>query len=167
MNNELLMDYISIVRNYLNYTYSDKIEVSDRNALTFFYLEKYSNIKEKKLTDEETIKSITKGENDKGICGIYMNDENSDILEVHLIKTRYINAFNKCSLTEEDMNETINNFKEFPYIKDCNESINYWQKRFLECRDKFKEIKIKFVLLTNGYASIYSSLFIRIPFELI
>ena len=38
MNNELLMDYISIVRNYLNYTYSDKIEVSDRNALTFFYL---------------------------------------------------------------------------------------------------------------------------------
>ena len=79
MNNELLMDYISIVRNYLNYTYSDKIEVSDRNALTFFYLEKYSNIKEKKLTDEETIKSITKGENDKGICGIYMNDENSDI----------------------------------------------------------------------------------------
>ena len=85
-----------------------------------------------------------------------MNDENSDILEVHLIKTRYINAFNKCSLTEEDMNETINNFKEFPYIKDCNESINYWQKRFLECRDKFKEIKIKFVLLTNGYVSPYS-----------
>ncbi|WP_058992218.1 hypothetical protein [Sarcina ventriculi] len=156
MKNELLMDYIGIVRNYLNYTYSDKIEVSDRNALTFFYLAKYSNIKEKKLTDEETIKSITKGENDKGICGIYMNDENSDILEVHLIKTRYINAFNKCSLTEEDMNETINNFKEFPYIKDCNESINYWQKRFLECKDKFKEIKIKFVLLTNGYVSPYS-----------
>ena len=79
-----------------------------------------------------------------------MNDENSDILEVHLIKTRYINAFNKCSLTEEDMNETINNFKEFPYIKDCNESINYWQKRFLECRDKFKEIKI----VTSHHVSI-------------
>lgn len=153
MNNELLMDYITIVKNYLNYTYSDKIEVNDRNALTFFYLSRYSSIKGRKLTDEETIKSITKGENDKGICGIYMNDENKDVLEVHLIKTRYINAFNKCSLTERDIEETISNFSEFPYIKDCNEAIDYWQKRFLECKDRFKEIKIKFILLTNGYVS--------------
>ncbi|MDO4534241.1 MAG: hypothetical protein Q4B63_00345 [Clostridium perfringens] len=153
MNNELLMDYITIVKNYLNYTYSDRMEVSERNALTFFYLGRYSSIKGRKLTDEETIKSITKGENDKGICGIYMNDENKDVLEVHLIKTRYINAFNKCSLTERDIEETINNFKEFPYIKDCNEAVDYWQKRYLECKDKFKEIKIKFILLTNGYVS--------------
>lgn len=153
MNNELLMDYITIVKNYLNYTYSDKMEVSERNALTFFYLSRYSSIKGRKLTDEETIKCITKGENDKGICGIYMNDEDKDVLEVHLIKTRYINAFNKCSLTEGDIEETINNFKEFPYIKDCNEAVDYWQKRYLKCKDNFKEIKIKFILLTNGYVS--------------
>ena len=153
MNNELLIDYITIVRNYLSYNYSDKMEVSDRTALTFFYIARYSSIKGRKLTDEETIKCITKGENDKGICGIYINDENEDVLEVHLIKTRYINAFNKCSLTERDMDETIGNFREFPYIKDCNEAIDYWQRKYLECKDKFKEIKIKFILLTNGYVS--------------
>ena len=153
MNNELLMDYITIVRNYLSYNYSEKMEVSDRNALTYFYIARYSSIKGRKLTDEETIKCITKGENDKGICGIYMNHEDKGVLEVHLIKTRYINAFHKCSLTERDIDETISDFSEFPYIKDCNDAIDYWQKKYLECKDKFKEIKIKFIVLTNGYVS--------------
>lgn len=153
MNNELLMDYITIASNYLNYNYSDKMEVSDRNALTFLYIARYSSIKGKKLTDEETIKCITKGKNDKGICGIYMNQGEEGVLEVQLIKTRYINAFNKCSLTERDIEETVTNFKEFPYINDCNEALDYWQKKYLECKDKFKKIKIKFILLTNGYVS--------------
>lgn len=157
MDNKLLIDYIDIVKNYLSYSYSDRMKIDERNALTFFYIAKYSKIKGRKLTDEETIKCITKGENDKGICGIYINDNNEQVLEVNLIKTRYINAFNKCSLTDKDLEETIIEFSEFPNIKDCNEKINYWQEKVKNYKsDSTREIKINFILLTNGHVSPHS-----------